>query len=91
MVVALYVDEKTKIPEADWYVSEYDGKTKKSIGKLNADYQITKFTNNAQPFYVLMTSEEELLVSSKAYDLEIDHFMEFLESGLEAFNNNYRE
>jgi thiol:disulfide interchange protein DsbD len=88
VVVALYVDEKTELPEPEWYVSEYDGKTKKTIGKQNADYQITKFTNNAQPFYVLMSAEEDVLVPPKAYDLELQNFLGFLESGLEQFNRN---
>lgn len=87
VVVALYVDEKIELPEPEWYVSEYDGKTKKTMGKQNADYQITKFTNNAQPFYVLMSPDEDLLVPPKAYDLDINNFVEFLESGLNKYKN----
>eukprot|EP00919_Chromeraceae_sp_WS-2016_P060966 GHVR01144671.1.p1 GENE.GHVR01144671.1~~GHVR01144671.1.p1 ORF type:complete len:113 (+),score=18.32 GHVR01144671.1:3-341(+) len=86
VVVALYVDEKTKLPEEDWYVSEYDGKTKKTIGKQNADYQIRKFTNNAQPFYVLMDSKEKVLTKPKAYDLEANNFLDFLEKGIKEFS-----
>tara|TARA_R110002051_G_scaffold294983_1_gene360688 strand:+ start:6474 stop:7994 length:1521 start_codon:yes stop_codon:yes gene_type:complete len=85
VVAALYVDEKTKLPKEDWYVSEYDGKTKKTIGKQNADYQITKFINNAQPYYVLMNCEEEILVKPKAYDLKIENFIDFLEEGVKIF------
>ncbi|PQJ78976.1 protein-disulfide reductase DsbD family protein [Polaribacter porphyrae] len=84
VVVALYVDEKTKLPEEDWYVSEYDGKTKKTIGKQNADYQIRKFTNNAQPFYVLMDSKEKVLTKPKAYDLEANNFIDFLDKGIKS-------
>ena len=87
VVVALYVDEKTELPEPEWYVSDYDGKTKKTMGKQNADYQITKFTNNAQPFYVLMSPDEDVLVPPKAYDLEIQNFIAFLESGLNEYKN----
>jgi len=32
VVVALYVDEKTELPESEWYISDYDGKTKKQLG-----------------------------------------------------------
>ncbi|WP_299671874.1 thioredoxin family protein [uncultured Polaribacter sp.] len=85
VVVALYVDEKTKLPEENWYISEYDGKTKKTIGKQNADYQITKFTNNAQPYYVLMNAQEEVLATPKAYDLEVENFIDFLKSGIKAY------
>jgi len=82
VVVALYVDDKTELPEESWYTSTYDNKVKKTIGKQNADYQITAFTNNAQPFYVLMDAEGKLLAEPKAYDLNINNFLEFLSSGL---------
>ncbi|MBC6426303.1 MAG: thioredoxin family protein [Ekhidna sp.] len=85
-VVALYVDEKTKLPGEEWYESTYDGKRKRSIGKQNADYQIVKFNNNAQPFYILMNPyTEEKMVEPKAYDLNADNFLEFLESGKTEF------
>ncbi|UII80282.1 protein-disulfide reductase DsbD [Flagellimonas sp. CMM7] len=87
IILALYVDDKTELPERDHYISEYDGKTKKTIGKQNADYQIVKYVNNAQPFYVLMDSEENLLVEPRAYDLDIENFVEFLESGIEKFES----
>ena len=54
MLLALYVDDKTELPEDEWYTSEYDSKTKKTIGKQNADFQIRRFNNNAQPFYVIL-------------------------------------
>lgn len=56
VVVALYVDDKTTLPENEWYVSEYDGKKKKTLGKKNADFQIKKFDSNAQPNYILLDS-----------------------------------
>lgn len=71
----------------EWYVSEYDGKTKKSIGKQNADYQIVAYNNNAQPFYVLIDADGQKLVEPKAYDLDVNNFITFLESGLKEHNN----
>ncbi|MDX5436724.1 MAG: thioredoxin family protein, partial [Pontibacter sp.] len=53
VIAAMYVDDKTELPEGDWYTSSYDGKEKTTIGKKYADYQITKFNVNAQPYYVL--------------------------------------
>ena len=86
VVVALYVDDKTSLPEDSWYTSTYDNKVKKSIGKQNADFQITRFNNNAQPFYVLLDNEENLLVQPKAYDLDIGNFINFLAEGKKNFN-----
>lgn len=88
VVVALYVDDKTELPENEWYTSSYDKKVKKTIGKQNADLQITRLNNNAQPFYVLVGNDEKVLVSPKPYDLSAENFVKFLEEGKRVFKSN---
>jgi thiol:disulfide interchange protein DsbD len=85
VVIALYVDDKYELPESDWYTSAYDNKVKKTIGAQNGDFQISKFNNNAQPYYTLLNHNGELLLEPKAYDLNIDNFVAFLDSGLAQF------
>jgi thiol:disulfide interchange protein DsbD len=85
VVIALYVDDKTTLPESDWVTSTYDGKVKKTLGKKYADFQITKYGVNAQPYYVLLDSDGNLLVQPKAYDLNPDHFVDFLDAALAEF------
>ena len=85
IIAALYIDEKTLLPKEKWYTSTYDGKQKKSIGQQHADMQITSFQNNAQPYYVILSPKEgELLVAPRAYSLDIEAFISFLDSGTEA-------
>ncbi|MAJ51892.1 MAG: disulfide bond formation protein DsbD [Flammeovirgaceae bacterium] len=81
IVVALYVDDKTSLPQNQWYESSYDGKIKKTIGKQNADLQITQFKNNAQPLYVIMNADGQLLTDPMAYNLDILSFLSFLDLG----------
>lgn len=85
IIIAMYVDDKTELPEKEWITSKYDGKVKSSIGKKNADIQISKYNVNAQPYYVLLDTNGEILVSPKAYDLNVDSFIEFLDNGLAEF------
>jgi len=85
VLVALYVDDKTELPESDWYTSTYDQKVKKTIGAQNADLQITQYNNNAQPHYCLVDSNGKLLVAPKNYDRSVDNFVAFLESGKAKF------
>ncbi len=85
VMVALYIDERLELPESEWYTSEYDGKVKKTMGKQNADFQITRFQNNAQPYYVILDHEENLLVQPKAYDTDIQSFIEFLDTASGRF------
>jgi thiol:disulfide interchange protein DsbD len=89
VVVALYVDDKTELPESEWYTSSYDSKVKKTIGKKNADLQITNLENNAQPFYVLVGKDERVLAWPKAYDKDIKSFVNFLESGKKTYSALY--
>jgi thiol:disulfide interchange protein DsbD len=81
IMTALYVDDKTELPESDWYTSPYDGKVKKTIGKQNADLQVREYKNNAQPLYVLLSPDGKMLVPPRAYDRDIQGFVDFLEAG----------
>ena len=89
VVVALYVDDKTQLPESEWYTSTYDQKVKKTIGKQNADLQITNLNNNAQPFYVLVGADEKVLVSPYGYDKSVEDFVAFLDSGKKKYMELY--
>lgn len=86
IIIALYVDDRTKLPEDEWVTSTIDGKVKKTIGKKYADFQISKYNINSQPYYVLVDTDGETLVNPKGHDLNIDNFIKFLDSGLEEFN-----
>ncbi len=89
IIVALYVDDKTQLPESEWITSAYDGKVKKTIGKKNADLQITHLNNNAQPFYVLLGKDERVLAWPYDYDRSVEKFVAFLESGKKKYRELY--
>lgn len=87
VMLALYVDERTELPQSKWYVSSFDDKIKRTVGSQNADYQITRFNNNAQPYYVILDPyTEEPLVSPMAYTLDVSRFVTFLDAGRKAFD-----
>jgi thiol:disulfide interchange protein DsbD len=89
VVVALYVDDKTELPEVEWFTSTHDTKIKKTIGKKNADLQITNLENNAQPFYVLVGEDEQVLAWPYSYNRDVSGFVEFLERGKRKFEELY--
>jgi thiol:disulfide interchange protein len=90
VIVALYVDDKTLLPENEWITSTYDNKVKKTIGKKNADLQITSLDNNAQPFYVLVGKDERVLAWPYGYDRSVEKFVAFLDSGKKNFAELYK-
>ncbi|MBI9059291.1 MAG: thioredoxin family protein [Labilibaculum sp.] len=85
VVVAMYVDDKKKLPKEEWIVSDYDGKKKKTLGKKNANYQIEHYNVNAQPYYVLLDNEGKDLNEPTSYDLNVDNFIKFLDEGIKNF------
>ncbi len=89
VVVALYVDDKTELPEEQWYTSTYDNKVKKTIGKQNADLQIRRLNNNAQPFYILLGADEKVMVSPVSYDKDVNNFIKFLDEGIKKYKALY--
>lgn len=89
VIAALYVDDKTELPEQEWITSRYDGKVKKTIGKKNADLQIANLENNAQPFYILLGPDEKVLAWPYSYNRDPQKFVEFLEQGKARFRERY--
>jgi thiol:disulfide interchange protein DsbD len=85
VLLALYVDDKViEMPQNEWYTNK-SGKQVKLLGKKNAEIQTEKFNTNSQPYYVILDSEGNLLVSPRAYDLNIEAFKKFLDSGVAAY------
>lgn len=91
VVVALYVDERTKLPESEWITSKVDGKVKNTIGKRNADFQISRYNVNSQPYYVLLGNDEQLLTDPYGFNTNIDDFIDFLDRGIARFKENQNE
>jgi thiol:disulfide interchange protein len=88
VVVALYVDDKAELPTAEQYVSPRDKQLKTTLGKRNADLQITRYGFNAQPYYVLLDpndSSNKPLITPVAYEPDINRFGSFLDRGVSQF------
>ena len=85
VMVFLYNDDKTKLEKEDW-VTTPEGKTLKDIGRVNSYIVRERFNVNAQPNYALLGSDGNLLVPVRGYNLSVDGFVDFLESGIAEFN-----
>ena len=85
VIVALYSDDKKVLPESEW-VTTNAGKVLKSLGKINSYYALKTFGVNAQPYYVLQGRGGKELVPPRGYDLDVQGFVDFLRSGVEAYD-----
>ena len=87
VLISLYVDEKTRLPET-LVVRENGKETKlRTVGDRWSYLQRSKFGANAQPFYVLLDNEGKPLNSAYTFDESVDHFVEFLQKGLETYRS----
>jgi thiol:disulfide interchange protein len=85
IIIALYTDDRTKLPESQWVTSSFDGKVKKTLGKKNLDLQISRYSTNTQPFYVLIDTDGNPLAEPRGHNLDIQAFREWLDAGKENF------
>ena len=78
VMVALYVDDKTKLDKEDWVYAD-NGDVYKEMGRANAYIARSRFGVNSQPNYILLDSEGRQLAPARGYNLDIDGFLNFLD------------
>ena len=84
VLISLFVDDKTPLAEP-MEVTDAEGnkKTLRTVGAKWSYLQSHKFGANAQPFYVIVDpTTGKPLTGSRAYDEDIDGYLEFLDKGL---------
>ena len=86
VIVALYADDKLKVAEEDWVTTE-SGKVLKTLGKINSYYALKTYGVNAQPYYVLIDQDGSTM-ADRSYDLDVEGFIEFLQSGVDTYKSN---
>jgi len=87
VIITLYTDDRTKLPENEQYTSTATGRERKirTVGQKWADFQASTYRINAQPYYVLLNNEGEMLTTPMAYDANVENFVSFLKRGLSRY------
>lgn len=86
VLITLYVDNKTRLPEPVKVMENGTERTLRTVGDKWSYLQRVKFGANAQPFYVLIDNEGKPLNKSYSYDEDIDKYVDFLQTGLNNYN-----
>jgi thiol:disulfide interchange protein DsbD len=86
VLISLFVDDKTPLAEPCEVIGADGSKrTLRTVGAKWSYLQSHKFGANAQPFYVILDpATGKPLTGSRAYDEDIDQYIEFLKNGLAA-------
>jgi thiol:disulfide interchange protein len=89
VIISLYVDDRTQLPENEWFVSKLDGKVKKTIGKQNEDLEISRFNTNALPLYVIADADGNPLNKPTPTNFNIEEYKKWLDEGVTNFRSKY--
>ncbi|MBF7093073.1 thioredoxin family protein [Flavobacterium sp. ALJ2] len=87
VLISLYVDDKRELPIEEQYTSKETGKKIKSIGNKWSDFQITRYKANAQPYYIILDTNEQSLNKPTGYTPNIAEYEQWLNSGIQSFKN----
>jgi thiol:disulfide interchange protein DsbD len=85
IVISLYVDDKRPLAQNEQIISKINGKKLKYIGQKWSEYQILKYKTNAQPYYVLINHNGEVLNTPQAYNPDSKFYSSWLKSGVASF------
>ena len=86
VLITLYVDDKTPLPEKLVVKENGADVTLRTIGDRWSYLQRSKFGANAQPFYVLLDNDGHPLAGSYSYNEDVAAYRNFLEEGLQRYN-----
>ena len=86
VLVALYVDDRTKLPDNEIFVSKIDGREKRTMGKKNEDIEISMFNSNTLPLYAIVDPFGKPLIETRGTDFDIQAYIDWLDRGAGAYN-----
>ena len=87
VLITLYVDDKTPLPEHIKITENGQERTLRTVGDKWSYLQRMKFGANAQPFYVLLDNNGKPVNKSYSYDEDVDKYVDFLETGLKNYKD----
>jgi thiol:disulfide interchange protein DsbD len=85
VLLALYTDDNSPLPENEYVTSAFDGKVKKTMGQKNADFEITRYGINTFPYYAILDTNGEDIVPPTGYTKKTEEFKNWLEKGVNSF------
>ncbi|MCZ4243230.1 protein-disulfide reductase DsbD family protein [Pedobacter punctiformis] len=86
IVVSLYTDDKTALPEAEQFDSKVLETKVNTVGKKFKHLQAERFKTISQPYYVLLGTDEKELVSPPiGVEFDINKYLQYLDKGLSEF------
>ncbi len=83
--VSLYCDDKTTLAKEEWFKSSIDGAMITTIGAKNLELEITKFNAVAQPLYVFVDTNGNLIRNAGGFVPDVQRFLNIMKEVKQEF------
>jgi len=87
VIASLYVDDKKELPKEKQFFSTYSNEQITTVGAKNMEFEITRFNNNAQPYYVIVQPDGSIIQNPLGYTSK-EVFLAWMQEGITKFKQN---
>ncbi len=86
VLVSLYVDERTELPKEQQVYSEALGRNLKTVGNKWTAFEIEKYNNNAQPYYIIVDEDLNNYNKPLGAIYDVDAYFKWMKQGIDGYN-----
>lgn len=88
VLVSLYVDEQTPLPENEQVFSKHlNNRTLKTVGNKWTAFEIEHFNANAQPYYIVVDKDLNRYSKPLEAELDIEVYLKWLQDGIVKYKS----
>ncbi|MEY4875602.1 MAG: hypothetical protein RL708_751, partial [Bacteroidota bacterium] len=85
VVVSLYCDDRAKLPEAEQFVSKFNGEKVTTVGEKWSDLQISRYNRLGQPYYAILNQDGKDIAPSTGANFNAEEYLKFLQTGIDNY------
>lgn len=85
VLVSLYVDERTELPKEEQVYSEALGRNLKTVGNKWTAFEIEKYQNNAQPYYIIVDEDLNSYNEPLGAIYDVDEYIQWMKKGIDGY------
>lgn len=91
VLISLYVDEKTPLPQTLTVTEQGNEVRLRTIGDRWSYLQRSKFGCNAQPYYFILDNDGHVIAPPRSYNEDVPAYTKWLKEGLDTYRNAQAE
>lgn len=86
VLLSLYCDDRKPLKEK--YISKALDSQIETVGHKWTDFQVVNFESNAQPLYIMLNNDAEVMGFPRAYEESAQEYKDYMDCGMETYKNS---